>query len=241
MAGKKKGTRQGIQNYEDVANWEKRVQKVVENGVGDETCYGVIVAAYIVLGQMLTIGHTLGYAFVKPNTDGHLHNAHQDSGEWFSNVSGAGGFEGQSKFISSLFLKGDVGTSTFSISTSKSLNSNIIHTHQKKNGSIMAMDPYAGGVKGTGSEFYHGAGSSDDHHLTVVSVAGDKFEDDDWQMYGKAFESVTRALREKGYLRNASPYQGPIHFPEHTASFQKLPHYVEASIRGTAGGKTCFL
>jgi len=205
--------------------------------MGGETCEGVLVGAYIVLGQMVTIRHEIAWAFVKPNTNMHLHKAHQDSGAWFSDDREVGGLDGQSKFICSLFLKGN-GTSPFSFSTSESLSSNIIFTLQKRNGYIIAMDPFAGGVKGTGSKFYHGAGSSNDHHLTVVSVAGKELTAVKFEKIQKAFKNVTRALGRKGFLRNASnpDKEETIHFSKHTKP-PKLPYSVHCSIRGTAGAK----
>ena len=154
---------------------------------------------------------------------------------------GLGGLERKSKIITSVYMDPEGGTSSLSFSTRKS-KSSIFYELQKKNGELIFMDQYAGGVKGTGGKLFHTAGTSTSHHITAVSVGGEPLSAGNRRKYEKSLVSVMSELHKRRFLQgDSTPSTGSdtgelSQWPKLKTSLPKFPLSIDAAIRSVAGG-----
>ena len=219
-----------------ITEWEDEIDRIVEEGVGDQTDGGIIVAAYINLVTMLRIRCRLGYMWAKPNSPSDYHKPHQDSTSWFGSTGGIGGLDQPVKCIASIFLRPTIGISAPLTFSNSSHQNDQVYNLQKHHGAITCMDMVAGGVKRWGGKLFHGAGQSPHSHLTLVFVGtGGIFSSEEELKYEQSLQTVTEALFSRGILGPHDKATEEKEWPHH--DLPVLPQSVNASMRGKAGGK----
>ncbi|GMH51420.1 hypothetical protein TrRE_jg7496 [Triparma retinervis] len=219
-----------------IAEWEDEIDSIIEEGVGDQTDGGIIVAAYIKLVTMLRIRCRLGYMWAKPNGTSDYHKPHQDSTSWFGLTGGIGGLDLPAKCIASIFLRPTTGISAPLTFSNSSGQNDQVYNLQKHHGAINCMDMVAGGVKQWGGKLFHGAGQSPHSHLTLVFVGtGGIFSSEEELKYEQSLQTVTKALLSRGIIGPHEEETEEKEWPHH--DLPVLPQSVNTSMRGKAGGE----